>query len=648
MSYPSWEFRKMSRGEINIDPIEGEFFSTEALGSLSDALIREAIQNSLDAAISGEQVKVIISFPSSDQRVSPHKTEIYLRGLRGHLMAKKSGLLEGVNLTDPIDYVLIEDFGTHGLEGNIREDEDKEGDGKKNDFFYFWRNIGRAVEGTTARGRWGLGKTVFQAASRINSFFGLTIRIGDPRKLLMGQSVLKIHWCDGTRYAPYGYYGTFEGDFALPIENKEFAEQFCKDFSLLRNAESGLSVIVPFPEKEITPEAIVRAVINQYSFPILTGDLVVTLASGRSQQALDAQSIFSFVSLTNWLDKGPVTRRLELARWCIDIPVENYERLNEPQTDQAPKWDESLFDQEQLERLRKKFDEGERIALLAPLWVRKIDEAIQHSSFKVILERENSIERGEDYFIRDGVTITGVSSLRQRGIRVIVSVSDTPLSKLLGDSENPAHTEWQERSPKFRGRYDRGASCLRYVKNSPREIVKILSRPPEGRDITLLRDLFYVELSTHNEPRGHVDQAKTDPAPGESGGSQPEIVTGDQFLQLHRTKQGFRVSAHPDAKVLPKEINLEVAYDVREGNPFKKYRTFDFELNKPPIRVSFGGIKATILKPNVLNLVLEKRDFELLVTGFDPNRDLRVRTTTSLDANLSLWGSGLFSWHDLS
>ena len=59
---PKWQFRKMSKGEMNVDPIEGEFFSTEALGSLPDALIREAIQNSLDAAIPGEQVKVVVTF----------------------------------------------------------------------------------------------------------------------------------------------------------------------------------------------------------------------------------------------------------------------------------------------------------------------------------------------------------------------------------------------------------------------------------------------------------------------------------------------------------------------------------------------------------------------------------------------------------
>jgi hypothetical protein len=82
----------MNKGEMNVDPIEGEFFSTEALGSLSDALIREAIQNSLDAAIPGEQVKVVITFSSSDQSLSPLKSEQYLRGLTSHLEAKESGL----------------------------------------------------------------------------------------------------------------------------------------------------------------------------------------------------------------------------------------------------------------------------------------------------------------------------------------------------------------------------------------------------------------------------------------------------------------------------------------------------------------------------------------------------------------------------
>jgi hypothetical protein len=624
----------MNKGEMNIDPIEGEFFSTEALGSLSDALIREAIQNSLDAAIPGEQVKVAITFSSSDQSLSSLKSEQYLKGLKNHLESRESGLIEQVALTDPMEFLVIEDFGTRGLEGDIREDEDKKAEGKKNDFFYFWRNIGRAVEGATARGRWGLGKTVFQAASRINSFYGLTIRRGNPGKLLMGQSVLKIHWCEGSKHGPYGYYGLFEGDFALPFEEKEFVERFSGDFNLRRNGESGLSVIIPFPDKEISPLEIMRAVVSQYFFPILSGDLVVTVAVGHREHILDTGSVFRFVSGSDLPDKDAVVRRLQLAKWCIDLPEESYELLKEPDVDQAPKWDEDLFGSEQLNRLRKKLDDGERIALLAPLWIRKEGHDLQHSSFKVFLERDDSVERGEDFFIRDGVTITGISSLRQRGVRVIVSVSDRPLSKLLGDSENPAHTEWQERSQKFRGRYVRGVSCLRYVKNSPREIVKILSRPAEGRDIRLLRDLFYIDLSKGVEPTGTSDVPTNSPGTNGIGTAEPGTIAADRFLQLQRTKQGFRLSARPDAKRLPKEIDIEIAYDVRQGNPFKKYSRFDFELNNPPLQVSGKGITASILRPNMLRIVLEEPKFQLSVTGFDSNRDLKIRTTTSLDASL--------------
>ena len=533
-----------------------------------------------------------------------------------------------------MDYLVIEDFGTRGLEGDIKEDEDKGSDKKKNDFFYFWRNIGRAVEGTTARGRWGLGKTVFQAASRINSFFGLTIRRGDPRKLLMGQSVLKIHWCDGTKHAPYGYYGIFEGDFALPIDNQLFLEQFSRDFSLSRKGESGLSLIVPFPDREISPSEIIRAAVNQYFFPILSGDLVVTVIVGRNENNLDSVSIFEVVSKNNWPDKDTVLRRLELAKWCLQLPSENYRQLKEPETDQAPKWDEGLFDPVQLNELRKNFEDGERIALLVPLWVKREGEDIQHTSFKIFLERDDSVERGEDYFIRDGVTITGVSTLRQKGMRVIVSVSERPLSKLLGDSENPAHTEWQERSPKFKGRYDRGPSCLRYVKNSPREIVKILSRPAEGRDTKLLRDVFYIDLPKGEQPKGASEKPTEIPGSDGAENADPGVMAADRFLLLHRTKQGFRLSARPNAKRLPKEINIEVAYDVRQGNPFSKYSNLDFELAKPPMRITGKGLAASVVKPNILRIVLEKSDFQLLVTGFDPNRDLKIRTTTSLDMSL--------------
>jgi hypothetical protein len=58
---PQWRFRAMQPGEMNVDPIEGEFFTTEALRSVTDALVRESIQNSLDASAGSDPVTVRFS-----------------------------------------------------------------------------------------------------------------------------------------------------------------------------------------------------------------------------------------------------------------------------------------------------------------------------------------------------------------------------------------------------------------------------------------------------------------------------------------------------------------------------------------------------------------------------------------------------------
>jgi hypothetical protein len=209
---------------------------------------------------------------------------------------------------------------------------------------------------------------------------------------------------------------------------------------------------------------------------------------------------------------------------------------------------------------------------------------------------------------------------------VIVSVSDNYLSKFLGDSENPAHTEWQERSPKFRGKYDWGPTCLRYVKNSPREIVNILSRPALGRDKTLLRDFFYIDMPPQEEPE-HLDEAHGD-APGKDGKEKPtpKDLPIDENLRLIKIKGGFKFNKKPEASAIPKIITIEIAYDVRHGNPFKKYQPFDFSLGKAPIKVKGKYVKASVLRPNALRLTIENPKFQLTVTGFDSKRDLRVKT----------------------
>jgi hypothetical protein len=319
---PQWRFRRMQPGEMNIDPTEAEFFSTEALGSLADALVREAIQNSLDARRPGEKLRLRIYFPPPGAFLAGEQRDRYLDGLTAHLRSSHTGL-SAETLPGPsesLSFLVIEDFGTRGLQGDPAQSEDIEletENATRNDFFYFWRNVGRSRKHAADLGRWGLGKTVFQAASRINSFFALTVRADDGRRLLLGQSVLKIHLLDGFRTYPYGYFGHFADDFALPVESADALERFARDFGLERGDSPGLSVVLPYPDGEIGPQAIVESVLRHYFMPILAGDFSVAVEHAEGVATLDAEST---EQLFLEAAAGPVAQLkgvFDLARWSI-------------------------------------------------------------------------------------------------------------------------------------------------------------------------------------------------------------------------------------------------------------------------------------------------------------------------------------------
>jgi hypothetical protein len=170
---PAWRFRRMHPGEMNVDPIEGEFSSTEALGSLADALARKAIQNSLDARQPHTPVRVRIAFAGASAALSGEVRERYLDGLMSHVAAARSGSGSPPRPDERLNYVVIEDFGTRGLQGDPRQSEDDElaALSARNDFYYFWRNVGRSRKGASDLGRWGSARRCSPRPRAIQLFF---------------------------------------------------------------------------------------------------------------------------------------------------------------------------------------------------------------------------------------------------------------------------------------------------------------------------------------------------------------------------------------------------------------------------------------------------------------------------------------------
>ena len=618
----------MHPGEMNIDPIEAEFFSTEALGSLADGFVREAIQNSLDARLPGRPLRFRVLFSPAPAMLAGARKARYLAHLGEHLSASRSSLTKLPAADEPLEFVVVEDFGTRGLQGDPAQSEDEEigAPGARNDFYYFWRNVGRSRKQSSELGRWGLGKTVFPAASRINSFFGISVRADDSRRLLMGQSVLKIHKVAGKRYYPYGYFGRFEGDFAVAVDDPALLDEFARDFCLERGAEPGLSLVVPYPDPELTPDAIVPSIVRHYFLPIIRQELEVEVVHGGTLIQLNAATLPRFLSDVSWDDRERFQRLVDLARWGANLPSEDHAGVASPLEANAPRWTDDGLDADHVARLIERLNGGQRIGVTVPVWVKPAAANAVLSRFEVYLERDESLEGADEHFVRDGIAITGVRGALQKGFRAIVSVHDQPLSQLLGDSENPAHTEWQERSPKFKDRYRHGPFTLRYVKHAAREIVRLLTRPSEGRDLKLLQRLFSLEVPTEET---FIDPRKgRDNAPGTEGTSGPEgieTVGKDSFFQLQKLRGGFRIAGTGDVDAMPAYVAVSVAYEVRRGNPFTQYQPPDFEMDKPPIELIAEHADIARHAGNRLVLRIHAPDFQVTVKGFDAHRDIRVK-----------------------
>jgi hypothetical protein len=235
----NWHFRPLQVGEKTREPIQGEFFATEAIRNPAEALVREGSQNTLDAA-KEETVSIRLFLASGAHALAANRSSKWMGGAWSHIQADGNGLREVPSQNDSCPFLVFEDFGTKGLQGDVNQAFDEPE--VQNHFFYFFRAEGRTGKNDLDRGRWGIGKHVFPRSSRASTFFGLTVRADDGQRLLMGHTVLKSHRVGSTHFSPDGYLGVQRQDkLVLPVSDKATLDSFCADFRLARKNESGLS-----------------------------------------------------------------------------------------------------------------------------------------------------------------------------------------------------------------------------------------------------------------------------------------------------------------------------------------------------------------------------------------------------------------------
>ena len=633
MTDPLWYYKKFVEGEHIHQPNNEEFFKTDHIDNLTSALVRESIQNSLDAKLPDKDI-VRVNFRIGSKSIAQGFDRSMLNELSKHITASGSPIPEKFHtlIKKNFKYVIIEDFNTEGLNGDVSYARGQL-PSEKNDFYFFFRNDGRSGK-TSSLGKWGIGKTIFPAISNLHMFWAVTVQSNGGGKYLMGRSNLGNHTIKNTDYVPTGYYGIrrdSDSPLILPIEDVETIDNFCTQFNLARSDSSGLSIVVPFVPDNITHEKLVHASIMHYMYPIKNGTLEINISStGNRDITINADSIDDILDSYSEGDDGERYQKLRLQSDAlgavIELPKEEHIMLRGGSVNHIPQWKTTtMFTDEVLNDCRNTFERGEKLAFIIPIQIHPVDEENIWGRFRLYLERDESLDGSEDIFIREGLKIPGVSSIGGRNLRGILIADEPPVTDFLCAAENPAHTEWQEDAFGFEYKFDDRKLILSFIKNSFARITSILSRPLEDIDKDLLAEFFpYLDSDRSTKKSKKPKRRKKG---RKSVGPDIPRIPYIPIAKVQKQPDGFRVSKNPDYYSALDFIEVMAAYNCTRGNALKRYHPLDFNFENDDLDIDGSGLNAVEMSENRILFKVTEDNFNLVVTGFDDNRDLYVKVT---------------------
>ena len=635
-----WIFGELGGAAVRRQPNDEFLFNTAQAGegeyAGNDALVREILQNAIDARVMDVPVRVRLAIHDANEAPPAKRLAYYFERLRPALVARQFEFNRNGSPKADCRFLVCEDFGTRGLEGDTQLfDDPPEDDRSQQDFYWFWRNIGHSGKTGADLGRWGLGKTVYRSVSRVRCMLGLTVRRSDQKKLLMGQAVLQIHKYGNKEYLPEGYWCGEQNTkgIPLPIEDPRELERFRDEWRLTRYNEPGLSVVAPYIPEELKADRLLQAVLVNFFVPILRGELIVEIVGSElGSVTVESSSISAVCKKVNW-DGHPRTKRhvappIKFVRQSLGSN-QIFDTLLLGQ-DRVPDLTEQAFRPTDLTNLRQSFSSGELISVRVRLWLLKKQGEGQEGHLDVYLERQGDNSRCDAYFVREGMTIAKINSkaCQRGGIRAFVNVESGPLAKLLGDTEGPAHEDWDTSTERPEREWKTWKGRVKFVRAIVDKLVEILTPVTTEPDFDLLSEFFSVE-----QTGGSQRQKKPGGATSEQTGIEPPVPESKWYSISERTG-GFTISrtasvAMPDDPAL----KVSVAYDLPSVDPLRDWSPIDFRIGNKDgeLHPSGEGLRVKAIAGNVLLLTHIQPTFSFSVRGFDQHRDLFVRVDEMAD-----------------
>jgi hypothetical protein len=595
-----WYFR-----DISDDPSEKELTQQDQFNNdevaLAEALVRETIQNSTDARANGGRVRVRFALHTISTPAGKSAIRQMVDGLTPNL--KASDLALSLQ-RDTTRLLVVEDFGTTGLKGAV----DIKDDGQ---FCGFWRRFGRSNKKAAQGGRWGLGKLVFPSVSQVRTVVGLTRRVGDPSSWLMGQAILRNHLIGNKEKDSVGFWcDASVSRKGMPTSDPALCSDLSTEARLVRAGEPGLSLVVPHVLPDIEPAHLMAATVRNYYYPILTGQLEVQV----DDTLIDAAS-FEAVSTSLGSEAVPL--------WMLGFVRELQERRDKspdvllPAEWQAGAINGALLGPSVTEQLRAAFKAGRMLSVRAPLSMSPRSGPPVGSHIDLFLKAANPGERAQTLVVRGAITVpTEGKRAALTETHAALEARDEAISRLLGDSENPAHTQWNERAERLRNNWQGGGMVLRRVRAALHELHAVVFDRLDREDADALVDFFSIPKPT-----------RAGQAPTVTPGRPPDLPeTPARPFRIERRAGGFSILSNPAAAPaeLPLKLHIRCAYDVLSGNPFRRCSEYDFSFLSADLQFEKLNADCWPTDFNEFDLSARKAEFRVDVTGFDQHRDIIV------------------------
>lgn len=307
--------------------------------------------------------------------------------------------------------------------------------------------------------------------------------------------------------------------------------------------------------------------------------------------------------------------------------------LSLPAAPSQPKWDKDYLTKETAGRIHEQLATADAfIRVRCPLYLQvSSSKEVQKSHFDIYLSKDVTDTSRKPQFLREGILIPEDRVPKVHGYTSMVVIEGGALATLLGDSENPAHTEWEKNATKFKGKYRWGATTIDFVRLSVRNFLNLMSQGDEDEDVAILSDIFYLDLPENDDdvPGSRKRAKREKPEPDTVPPIVPPPPPRPQSYRLAKSDDGFILKGPTEQLQQRRRYVIKVAYDfagASKARALKQWDKKDFDLGNA-INVcapETENMSNMIVGGNTVVFEADTNDFILSVHGFDRRRDIIV------------------------